>query len=121
MFCSKKMAFQTSSVVPSAEGTVKVKKDDNNNYSIDLKVIRLADPMRLEPPKSTYVVWIETAKNGSKNIGSLNTSGSMFSKTLKSFLKTVSSLKPLSLFITAENDADIQYPSSYVVLRTDRF
>ena len=121
MSCSKKMAFQTSSVVPSAEGTVKVKKDDNNNYSIDLKVIRLADPMRLEPPKSTYVVWIETAKNGSKNIGSLNTSSSMFSKTLKSSLKTVSSLKPLSLFITAENDADIQYPSSYVVLRTDRF
>lgn len=56
MSFSKKIAFQTSSVVPSAEGTVKVKKDDNNNYSIYLKVIRLADPMRLEPPKSTCVV-----------------------------------------------------------------
>ncbi len=119
--CSKKISFQTSSVVPSAEGSVKVKKDDNNNYSIDLNVIRLADPKRLEPSKSTYVVWIETAENGSKNIGSLNTSSSMFSKTLKSSLKTVSPFKPVSLFITAEDNADIQYPGTQVVLRTDRF
>ncbi len=119
--CSRKISFQTSSVVPAAEGSVKVKKDNNNNYSIDLNVIRLADPKRLEPSKSTYVVWVETAENGSKNIGSLNTSSSMFSKTLKSSLKTVSPFKPVSLFITAEDNADIQYPGSQVVLRTDRF
>jgi len=119
--CSKKLSFQTSSVVPAAEGSVKVKKDNNNNYSIDLNVIRLANPKRLEPSKSTYVVWIETEQNGSKNIGSLNTSSSLFSKTLKSSLKTVSPFKPVSLFITAEDNADIQYPSYQVVLRTDRF
>lgn len=119
--CSKKISFQTSSVVPSAEGSVKVKMDDNNNYSIDLNVIRLADPKRLEPSKSTYVVWIETAENGTKNIGSLNTSSSLLSKTLKSSLKTVSPFKPVSLFITAEDNADIQYPGSQVVLRTNRF
>ena len=119
--CSRKISFQTSSVVPAAEGSVKVKKDNNNNYSIDLNVIRLADPKRLEPSKNTYVVWIETAQNGSKNIGSLNTSSSMFSKTLKSSLKTVSPFKPESLFITAEDNADIQYPGSQVVLRTDRY
>ena len=119
--CSKKISFQTSSVVPAAEGSVKVKKDKNNNYSIDLNVMRLADPKRLAPSKSTYVVWIETAENGSKNIGSLNTSSSMFSKTLKSSLKTVSPFKPESLFITAEDNADIQYPGTQVVLRTNRF
>ena len=119
--CSKKIAFQKSNVVPSAEGSVKVKKDNNNNYSIDLNVIRLANPKRLEPSKSKYVVWIETAENGSKNIGSLNTSSSLFSKTLKSSLKTVSPFKPVSLFITAEDNVDIQYPGSQVVLRTNRF
>ncbi len=119
--CSRKISFQTSSVVPAAEGSVKVKKDKNNNYSIDLNVIRLADPKRLDPPKSTYVVWIETAENGSKNIGSLNTSSSMFSKTLKSSLKTVSPFKPVSLFITAEDNADIQYPGTQMVLRTGNF
>ncbi|MEO7309121.1 MAG: hypothetical protein ABIX01_01890 [Chitinophagaceae bacterium] len=119
--CANKIPFQTSSVVPAAEGSVKVKKDENNNYSIDLNVIRLADPKRLEPSKSTYVVWIETAENGSKNIGSLNTSSGMLSKTLKSSLKTVSPFKPVSLFITAEDNADIQYPGTQVVLRTDHF
>lgn len=119
--CSRKISFQTSSVVPAAEGSVKVKKDKNNNYSIDLNVIRLADPKRLDPPKSTYVVWIESAENGSKNIGSLNTSSSMLSKTLKSSLKTVSPFKPVSLFITAEDNTDIQYPGTQVVLRTNPF
>jgi hypothetical protein len=119
--CAKKISFQTSSVVPSAEGSVKIKKDNNNNYRIDLNVIRLADPKRLDPSKNTYVVWVETAENASKNIGSLNTSSSLLSKTLKSSLKTVSPFKPVSLFITAEDNADIQYPGSQVVLRTEHF
>jgi hypothetical protein len=119
--CSKKISFQTSSVVPAAEGSVKVKKDNNNNYSIDLNVIRLADPKRLEPSKSTYVVWMETSESGTKNIGSLNTSSSMLSKTLKSSLKTVSPFKPVGIYITAEDNADIQYPGSQVVLRTNKF
>ena len=119
--CSKKISFQTSPVVPSAEGSVKVKKDNNNNYSISLKVIRLADSKRLVPPRNTYVVWIETPENGSKNVGSLNTSSSLFSKTLKSSLKTVSAFKPISFFITAEDNSDVQYPGSQVVLRTNRF
>ncbi len=50
--CAKKISFQTSSVVPAAQGSVKVKKDNNNNYSIDLNVIRLADPKRLNPRKA---------------------------------------------------------------------
>ncbi len=66
--CSRKISFQTSSVVPAAEESVKVKNDKNNNYGIDLNVMRLADPKRLDPPKSAYVVWIETAENGTKNM-----------------------------------------------------
>ncbi len=45
--CSKKISFQTSSIVPAAEGTVKIKNDKNKNYVIDLNVIRLAEPKRL--------------------------------------------------------------------------
>ena len=42
--CATKYAFNTSTVVPAAEGLVKVKKDKNNNYSIALIVKRLAEP-----------------------------------------------------------------------------
>ncbi len=41
-----KYNFSTSRVVPAAEGTVKVKKDKNNNYNIELHVNRLAEPNR---------------------------------------------------------------------------
>ena len=49
--CARKMSFQTSTVVPAAEGSVKVKKNRNKNYDINLSLIRLAAPSRLDPPK----------------------------------------------------------------------
>lgn len=117
--CAKKMTFGTSSVVPAAEGSVKIKSDKNKNTSIDLKVERLADPQRLNPSKKTYVVWMETAGNGTKNIGSLNTSSGFLSGKLKSSLKTVTPYKPTGFFITAEDDAGVQYANGQVVLRTN--
>ena len=116
--CSKKTSFMTSSLVPAAEGTVKIKHDKNNNYAIDLDVIRLAEPGRLSPPKNYYVVWVETQQNGVKNIGQLKTSSGLFSKTLKSSLETVTSFEPREIMITAEDDPAQQYPGSVVVLRT---
>ena len=119
--CSPKIPFETSTVMPTADGTVKVKRDGNNNYSIDINIKHLANPNRLVPSKSTYVVWAETKENGTKNIGRLNTSSSLLSSTLKSSLRTVSPVKPTMIFITAENDATIEYPGSQVVMTTRNF
>ena len=117
--CAKKLTFGTSSIVPGAEGSVKIKSDKNKNTSIDLSVDRLADPSRLNPPKKTYVVWMETQSNGTKNIGSLNTSSGFLSGKMKSSLKTVTPFKPTGFFITAEDDATAQYANGQVVLRTN--
>ena len=119
--CAKKMSFSTSSVVPAAEGSVKIKKDNNNNYKIELKLIRLAKAERLTPSKSKYVVWMVTEHDGTKNIGQLKTSSGLFSKSLKSSLHTVTPFEPTDFFITAEDDADIQYPGTQIVLRTGSF
>lgn len=112
-----KYQFTNSSAVPAAEGSVKVKKDGNNNYKIDLDVMHLAQPERLSPPKAVYMVWMETEQYGNKNIGQLKTSSGFLSKTLKSSLKTVSSFKPINFFVSAENDSNIQYPGE-VIFRT---
>lgn len=117
--CSSKYNFNNSYVVPAAEGWVKVKTDKNNNYQIELNVKQLADPKRLNPAKEVYVVWMETEQDGRKNIGQLKTSGSFISSGLKSSLKTVSSFKPVTFFITAEDNADRQYPDGQEVLRTN--
>ncbi|MCA6074635.1 hypothetical protein [Fulvivirga sedimenti] len=119
--CSQEFAFQSSSVVPSAEGSVSVKKGDNNNYNIDLNVKRLAEPDRLSPPMAVYVVWMETTQSGVQNLGQLETSTKGFSKMLSSSLKTVTPYQPTSFFITAEDDALSNYPGQTVVLKTSSF
>jgi hypothetical protein len=113
--CSKKVAFLTSSVVPAAEGFVQVKKDKNENYSILLKISNLAEVDKLQPPKKTYVVWMETDRGLTKNIGQL-----VSSKNLNANFETVSSFKPIKIFLTAEDNENIQYPGN-VVLSTDVF
>ncbi len=119
--CANKITFANSSVVPAAEGAVKIKKDKNKNYDIELSVMRLAEPDRLFPSSHLYIVWMETEGFGTKNIGRLKTSTRMFSKTLKSSLRTVSTFKPTKIFITAEDDANIQYPGGQTVLSTEHF
>lgn len=117
--CTRKVSFRTSAVVPAAKGTVKVTKDNNNNYKIKIEVTDLADPSRLQPSKKTYVVWMETEDNGTMNIGQINSSTGFLSSELKANFETVSSSKPLKIFITAEDDGGIQSPGSLVVLSTD--
>ncbi len=119
--CSQKVSFITSTVVPSAQGNIKIAKDDNNNHTIDIIVQRLADPSRLIQSKKTYVVWMETESNGTKNIGQLNSSDSFFSSTMKASLHTVTPFKPTKIFVTAEDNANIQQPGSLVVLTTKSF
>lgn len=117
---TSKYTFSTSSVVPAAEGTVKVKQDGNNNYKIELNVTRLAEATRLNPSREMYIVWMETEESGKKNIGQLKTSSGFLSNTLKSSLNTTSSFKPIGFFITAEDDSNAQYPGGQVVLTTGR-
>ncbi|MEO9005282.1 MAG: hypothetical protein ABI288_11120 [Ginsengibacter sp.] len=116
--CAKKMTFAKSTVVPAAQGSVKIKSDKNKNSSINLSLENLAKPGDLTPPKKNYVVWMETASNGTKNIGSINTSSGLLSSKLKSSLKTVTPYKPTGFFITAEDDESITYPGSQVIMST---
>ncbi len=119
--CAKKIRFDASPVVPAAGGTVKIKHDKNNNYAVGLKLRSLADSKDLVPPANTYVVWIETENNGIKNIGQINSSSGLLSKALKASLNAVTSFKPRSVFITAEDNADVQHPGNRTVLQTRRF
>lgn len=119
--CSQKINFETSPVVPAARGTVTVKKDNNQNYRIQIALSNLAEPGRLQPPKKTYVVWMETKDNQAKNIGQINTSGSLLSSKLRSSFETVSTDRPTKIFITAEKDESVQYPNDLVIMTTNSF
>jgi hypothetical protein len=119
--CATSVSFLNSSVVPSAQGKVKIKTDKNKNYVIQISLSNLAESTRMQPSKLTYIVWMVTDRELTKNIGQLNSSKGFMSKALKGSFKTVSSDKPVKIFITAEDDASIQYPGTPVVLSTDKF
>jgi len=119
--CSTSKPFLTSSKVPAARGTVTVKTDRNKNYVIKILITNLSEVDRLDPKKNTYVVWMVTEDNITKNIGQIESSTSFLSKMLKASFETKSSFKPAKIFITADYDANIQYPSSEVILTTDNF
>lgn len=119
--CAKKVNFQTSAVVPAARGYVKVKKDNNSNYAIKIQLYNLADVKRLESSRKTYVVWMESDEQSSKNIGQINSSAGMLSKTLKASFQSVSPVKPNRIFITSEDDGSTQYPGNEIILSTDKF
>jgi hypothetical protein len=112
--------FNTSTVAPAAEGQVKFKKDNNNNYSVDVVVENLASPKKLTPPKDNYIVWIESG-DGTKNAGKISLSKPMLSKVLKGSLTTISSAKPTKVFITAEMEGDVKEPGKTIVLETNSF
>jgi hypothetical protein len=116
--CSEKVVFLNSAVVPAAEGSVSIKKGNNDNYNIDLYVKNLADPSRLTPPRAVYVVWMETAQSGVQNIGQLKTGTHGLSQMMSSSLETVSPHQPTGFIITAEDDAIGSYPGITVVLKT---
>jgi hypothetical protein len=93
-----------------------MKTDKNNNNVIQIQISNLAGVERLQPEKESYVVWMLTDQDITKNIGRLNSS-----KKLNASFETVTSFKPKKIFITAENDENNQYPSQKIVLTTDTF
>ena len=71
---ARNYSFLNSSVVPAARGSVKIKNDNNKNYVIQISLTDLAESQRLTQPKLTYIVWMVTDREITKNIGQLNSS-----------------------------------------------
>ena len=111
----------TSSVVPAAQGKVKVKRDRDQNYDIKIQVTNLAQAEKLQSSKNNYVVWMETDQGKTENLGQLNTASGFLSKKMKASLETVSSYKPVKIYVTAEENTNVQYPGQQVVLSTSNF
>lgn len=119
--CARKTTFVTSPAVPAARGNVKVKKDNNNNYQVKIKLSGLAEASRLEPAKQVYVVWMETDENLTKNLGRINSSSGLLSNSLKASFETVTAFRPVKIYLTAEDDANVLYPGTHVIISTSNF
>jgi hypothetical protein len=118
---AQKVHFKASTVVPAAQGTVKVSTDKEKGYNIDISIFHLAGPQRLEPAAKTYIVWMDTERNGTKNLGEMQSKDRFLSSALKASMKTVTPFRPTRIFITAEDVAAISNPHGQQVLTTRTF
>lgn len=111
--CASKKTFPVSDLAPAAVITVKQKTDNNDNNEITVKAKYLASPERVSRGATAYVVWLVSEENGIKNIGALyNENGE------EAELETVTSFLGTEIFITAEMQAGVSYPSGVEITRT---
>jgi hypothetical protein len=111
--CATTTKFPVSDAAPAADISVKKKKDNNNNYVVEVTAKNLAEASRLNPPRSNYNVWIVTENGITKNIGQLSNRNARTAS-----LKTVTPFDVREIFITAENQGDLSYPSGAEITRT---
>lgn len=119
--CSQNLRFQSSNIEPEAVGKVRIKKDNNNNYSVKVSVANLTPVKKLIPSKESYVVWAENNNSGVKNLGRIVSFTPLFSKKFKASLSVTTPEKPKRVFITAENSDHATYPDTRIVLTTEYF
>ncbi len=110
--CFTTAKFHVSQITPAADVVARMKQDKNKNYQIVITAKNLASVERLSPAKKTYVAWIVTDNNGIKNIGQLKIKNA---KT--STLNTLTAFKPIEIFITAENEGSVSFPSGIEITR----
>jgi len=118
---AQKVYFKASTVVPAAEGTVKVSTNKDKGYNVDINIFHLAGPQRLQPTARTYIVWMDTEQNSTKNLGEMQSKDGFLSNTLKASLKTTTPFKPTRIFVTAEDVAAVSNPHGQQVLTTRTF
>ncbi|MBD3627344.1 hypothetical protein [Cyclobacterium sp.] len=118
--CSTKITFPVSAVVPAAEPAAKIGKNKEGVYEVELNVNNLALPERLSPPKKHYLVWIDTDQ-GIKKLGEMSNNSGMFRNRGKAAFEATTQYRPTIILVTAENDLEINFPGSHVVLKSRPF
>lgn len=110
----KEYRMTASDSVPAASGMVKVQKDkDNGNTKLEIKVANLADPSRLTPPASAYIVWIRPSGGAAVKQAAIRVD-----KDLNGELMVSTTSKNCDVFITAEQSDSVSVPSDAEVLHT---
>ena len=97
----------TSAKVPAAQGQLKIKDAGNNNTGIELRVQHLANPYKINPGATTFMVWAKPSAETSRvhPLGALTVN-----KDLSAELNATTPLKNFELFVTAESSSQVQDP-----------
>lgn len=110
----KTVNLMAGSGSPAAQGVVKFKTSGNGNTALEIATRSLAPPSSLTPAENAYVVWIQPPGQAVQNLGELKINGKE-----QADLNTETAFKRFHIFITAEQNAQIQQPQGPTVLSAD--
>ena len=110
--CAMVTKFPVSIVTPAADIVVSRQHDQNGNVKIKVVARNLASVERLSPPQTVYVVWVVSENDGIRNIGQLKNKNA---KTAE--IDTLTPFKFTEIFITAESQANMTYPTGIEISR----
>lgn len=105
--------FPVSTVVPTADIVATKKQDRNKNYVVELKARNMADPTRLTPPRQHYNVWIIADNGMTINLGRVSNRNAQ-----KINFRAITPYNPRTIFITAEDQDGLTYPTGIEISRT---
>jgi hypothetical protein len=103
--------MNTTEMIPSAVGKVKVKEEKDGNTKVKVEVAHLAPPAAVFDQASTYVVWLKPEAGTAQNVGVLSVSSD-----LKGSLETKTAFKDFMVLVTAEADPNVTSPSGRSVM-----
>lgn len=98
---------------PGAQGKLSIDKQKDGTQKLKIEAQHLALPSALTPPKTGYVVWIQTPSNAPENHGVLNVGNKM-----QGSLETTTAYPRYDVFVTAEDNLQVTQPSGPEVFRT---
>ena len=101
----KRFPLTATSAVPAARGKVDIGKDSNGNTKVKMEAEHLAEPGKLSPPRTEYVVWFQEKGGEAQTQGRLR-----IDKNLKGSFETSTPLKNFDVFVTAESDPSTKQP-----------
>jgi hypothetical protein len=111
----KKFHMLADKSIPAAAGTVEARRDKNDaNTHIEVKVENMADPSRLSPPASVYVVWVRPRTGNIEKEGLLTVG-----KDLKGDLKTTTTSRDFEVVVTAEQSGTVEMPSGPELMKAN--
>lgn len=111
--CATFVKFPVSNITPAADISAKKKINSQKNYTLEIIAKNLASAARLNPAGHNYSVWIVTKENGIKNVGQLNVINAE-----KTIFKTITAFDFDEIFITVENQGDLNAPRGVEISRT---
>lgn len=97
----------TSAKVPAAQGQLNIKDVGNNNTGLELRIQHLANPYKIDPGATTFMVWAKPFAETARvyPLGALTVN-----KDLSAELNATTPLKNFEVFVTAESSSQVQEP-----------